>query len=76
MPNQIPDHRLQVISVDLITELPRSHGYDTLLVMVDCLSKCAHVIPTTPEITLLGVTWLFRDNVWKPHSLPEEVISD
>jgi len=76
MPNRIPDHRWQVISVDLITELPRSHGYDALLIVVDRLSKRAHVVPTTSDITSLGVAWLFRDNVWKLHSLPEEVISD
>src|SRR6266481_2197804 len=76
MPNCIPDHRWQVISVDLIMELPPSHGYDALLVVVDRLSKHAHVIPTTSDVTSLGVARLFRDNVWKLHGLPEEVISD
>ena len=76
MPNQIPDHRWQVISVDLITELPQSHGYDTLLVVVDHLSKRAHVVPTTSDVTSLGVTRLFHDNVWKLHGLPKEVISN
>ena len=76
MPNCVLDHRWQVILVDLIMELPPSHGYDALLVIVDCLSKRAHVIPTTSDITSLGVTQLFCDNVWKLHGLPEEVISD
>src|SRR6266481_5532277 len=43
MPNRVPDHRWQVISVDLITELPQSHGYDALLVVVNHLSKRTHV---------------------------------
>ena len=76
MPNCVPDHRWQVISVDLITELPQSHGYNALLIVVDCLSKRAHVILTTSDVTSLGVARLFRDNVWKLHSLPEEVISN
>ena len=76
MPNCIPYRRWQIISVDLITELPQSHGYDSMLVAVDCLSKQAHFIATTSDITSLGVAQLFRDGVWKLHGLPEEVISD
>ena len=76
MPNRIPYRRWQIISVDLITELPQSHGYDSILVAVDRLSKRAHFIATTSDITLLGVTRLFRDGVWKLHGLPEEVISN
>ena len=76
MPNHIPYHCWQIISVDLIMELPQSHGYDSILIAVDHLSKWAHFITTTSDITLLGVTQLFRDSVWKLHKLPKEVISD
>ena len=76
MPNRIPYRRWQIISVDLITELPQSHGYDSILVAVDCLSKRAHFIATTSDITSLGVARLFRDSVWKLHGLPKEVLSD
>ena len=76
MPNHIPDCRWQTISVDLITELLQSHRYDTIMVVVDCLSKCAHAVLTTSDVTALGVAQLFRDHVWKHHGLPEEVISD
>ena len=76
MPNRIPYHHWQIISVDLIMELPQSHSYDSILVAVDRLSKQAHFIATTSDITSLGVAWLFRDGVWKLHRLPEEVISD
>ena len=40
------------------------------------LSKQAHFIPTTSDVTSLGVARLFRDSVWKLHGLPEEVIGD
>ena len=55
MPNRILDCRWQIISVDLITELPQSHGYDSILVAVDRLGKRAHFIPTTSDVTSLGV---------------------
>ena len=76
MPNRIPYRRWQIISVDLITELPQSHGYDSILVAVDRLSKRAHFIPTTSDVTSLRVARLFQDSIWKLHGLPEEVISD
>ena len=76
MPNHIPYHHWQSILVDLITELPQSHGYDSILVAVDYLPKRAHFIATTSDITLLGVAQLFRDSIWKLYGLSEEVTSD
>ena len=55
LPNRIPDRRWQVITVDLITELPISQGYNALLVTVDHLSKHAHVIPTTSDVNSVGI---------------------
>ena len=57
-------------------ELPQSHGYDSILITVDHLSKWAHFIATTSDITSLRVTQLFWDGIWKLHGFPEEVISD
>ena len=76
LPNRIPSRKWQVISVDLIVELPTSHGYDALLVVVDHLSKQVHVIPTTSDINSVGVARLFRDHIWRHHGLPEAIISD
>ena len=76
MPNCIPYHQWQIILVDLNTELPQSHSYDSILAAMDCLSKWAHFITTTSNITLLGVTQLFWDGIWKLHGLLEEVISN
>ena len=35
-----------------------------------------HFIPTTEKMSAEGLAKLFRDNVWKLHSLPESIISD
>ena len=63
MPNRIPYCQWQIISVDLIMELPQSHGYDSTLIAVDRLSKRAHFIATMSNITLLRVAWLFQDSI-------------
>jgi len=75
MPIRVPDCHWQIILVDLIMELPQSQGYDAIMVVVDRLSKRAHIIPTTSDVMASGVARLFRDHVWKLHGLPEEVIS-
>lgn len=76
MPNRIPTKRWQVITTDLIVGLPNSQGYDSIFVAVDRLSKRFHAAPTTSEVNSEGIAKLFRDNVWRHHGLPEEVISD
>ena len=57
-------------------ELQLSQGYDAIMVVVDCLSKRVHIIPTTPDVMASRVAELLRDHIWKLHSLPEEAISD
>jgi hypothetical protein len=76
MPNRVPDYPWQVVTTDLITDLPPSQGYDSIWVVVDHLTKRVHAAPTTKAIDSLGLARLFRDHVWRHHGLPEEVISD
>src|SRR6266436_3471906 len=66
----------QVISVDMIGELPDSKGYNAILVVVDCLSKQIHTVPTVTSLDSAGVAQLFLEHVWHHHRLLEEVISD
>src|SRR5258708_7939804 len=76
IPNKVPDRHWQVISVDMIGELPDSKGYNAVLVVVDRLSKRIHAIPTVTSLDSAGVTRLFLEHIWHHHGLPEEVISD
>ena len=64
------------ISVDFITKLLLAQGYDSILVVVDRLTKMVHFIFTTEKTSAEGLARLFRDNVWKLHGLPESIISD
>jgi len=76
MPNLIPEKPWAHISADFITKLPLAQGYDSILVVVDRLTKIVHFIPTTEKMLAEGLAGLFRDNVWKLHGLPESIISD
>ena len=55
LPNQVPDHRWQIISVDIIGELPESRGYNAILVVVDCFSKHIHTILTVTSVDSEGM---------------------
>ena len=61
---------------NFITKLPLAQGYDSILVVVDRLTKIVHFIPTTEKTSAEGLVQLFRDNVWKLYGLPESIISD
>jgi len=76
MPNSIPEKPWMHILADFITKLPLAQGYDSILVVVDQLTKMIHFIPTTKKTSAEGLAKLFRDNIWKLHGLPESIISD
>ncbi|EIW72393.1 hypothetical protein TREMEDRAFT_26078 [Tremella mesenterica DSM 1558] len=64
------------ISMDFIEELPNSHGYNSILVVVDRLTKWAIFIPTTTKLTAAGLSELIMDYVVAQHGLPENIVSD
>jgi len=76
MPNSIPKKPWSHISADFIMKLLLTQGYDSVLVIVDRLTKMAYFIPTIEKTTAGGLARLFRDNVWKLYGLPESIISD
>jgi len=76
MSNSILEKLWMHISADFITKLPLVQGYDSILVVVDRLTKMVYFIPTTEKISAEELARLFRDNMWKLHGLPESIISD
>ena len=72
----IPEERWNTISVDFISELPESGGYDSVMVVVDSIGKRAHFSKTLATVTAAGAANLYLWNVWKLHCLPRKIISD
>ncbi|GIL73611.1 hypothetical protein Vretifemale_3774, partial [Volvox reticuliferus] len=50
--------------------------YDSVLVMVDRLTKMVHLAPTTSTCTAEQTARLFFDNVVRLHGVPKNVVSD
>ena len=63
MPNSFPKKPWTHILADFITKLPLAQGYDSILVVVDWLTKMVHFIPTTEKMMAERLVRLFRDNV-------------
>lgn len=53
--------------MDFITGLLKSQGKDTIMVVVDRLSKLAHFVALQHSFTTVTVAHLFFDNVLKLH---------
>ena len=75
-PLLIPEEHSDVISVDFISELPESGGYDSIMVVVDSIGKRSHFIEMVTTVSAAGAANLYLWNVWKLHGLPRKVVSD
>jgi len=64
------------ISIDFIKKLPSSSGFDTILVIVDRLSKQAIFIPTHNTITSAELARLFVIHIFSKHGVLSHVTSN
>ncbi|KAD5508860.1 hypothetical protein E3N88_16563 [Mikania micrantha] len=75
-PLPIPNQIWEDISLDFITGLPPSNKNDTILVVVDRLSKYALFLALSHPFTAKGVAALFSKKVVRLHSFPRSIIPD
>ena len=67
----------QQLSVDLITDLLSSHGYDSLMVVVDhSLLKGVILTLCNKTINAKGIAELFFNNIFLRFGLHDHLISD
>jgi len=76
VPNKVPNRPWEIISMDLITQLPESNGYNAICVIVDRLTKRAHFIPINNRFSSKDIAQLLYDKVYLLHGLPLQIISD
>jgi RNase H-like domain found in reverse transcriptase/Integrase zinc binding domain len=75
-PLEVPKEPWEHVSLDFIMALPRSDGFDAILVVVDKLSKAMVLIPTVTTVTAKETARLSFDKVDCRHGLVRKIISD
>ena len=72
----IPERPWSSLSMDFIEGLPPSDGHDSILVVVDRLTKMSIFIPTHKTLTSPQLARLFIQHVFAKHGVPIDIVSD
>lgn len=75
-PLPVPLQAWHTVTMDFVEGLPKSGGYDTIMVVVDKFSKFAKFIPLTHPFTAYTVALAFIQHVYDVFGMPQVIISD
>ncbi|KAF2310230.1 hypothetical protein GH714_007321 [Hevea brasiliensis] len=75
-PLPIPHQVWDDIAMDFIDGLPSSGGKDSILVVIDRLSKYAHFLALSHPYSAKVIAEKFVDGIVKYHGMPRSIISD
>lgn len=60
--------------MDFVDGLPRSAGFNCIMVVVDKFSRYAHFVHLSHPYTALSVANAYMQNIFKLHSLPKAIV--
>jgi len=75
-PLPVPERIWDDLSLDFITGLPKSQGFETIMVVVGRLSKYVHFVPLKHPFTARSVAELFVKEIVRLHGVPNSLVSD
>ena len=76
-PLNIPEKPWTELSMDFITQLPKTKGgHDAIVVFVDRLTKMVCIASTVTEVSAEGAADLLVQHVVRHHGLPSAIVSD
>ena len=76
-PLPIPEDRWESVSLDLVTDLPKTKsGLDSIVTFTDRLSKRVHLAAIRKAISASQLARVFVDKVFVLHGMPRSLVSD
>jgi hypothetical protein len=76
-PLPIPEWKWEVVTMDLITKLPRTNKqHDSIMVVVDKLTKAAHFIPGKLTHKAMNIVDVYMREIARLHGIPKTIVSD
>jgi hypothetical protein len=76
-PLPIPEWKWEVVIMDFITGFPRTDKkHDSIMVVVDKLTKAAHFIPLKTTHKETNVADIFMREITRLHDIPKTIVSD
>jgi hypothetical protein len=76
-PLPIPEWKWEVVTIDFIIGLPRTRKlHDSIMVVVEKLTKDAHFIPLKTTHKASDVADIFIREVTRLHEIPKTIMSD
>ncbi|WVZ97488.1 hypothetical protein U9M48_043018 [Paspalum notatum var. saurae] len=76
-PAAIPTWKWEDVHMDFIVGLPRTQkGYDSIWVIIDRLTKSAHLLPIKTHYTVATYAELYISRIVSLHGVPQTITSD
>jgi hypothetical protein len=74
---QVPEWKWEEIAMDFIVGLSRTQsGYDSILVIMDQLTKVAHFIPVKTTYSGPQLAELYISRIVRLHGVPRKIVYD
>ena len=61
---EIPSRKWTHVTMDLVTDLPKSNGFMAITVFIDKLAKIVHLRGCKKEVTTIKYAQIFVDSVF------------
>ena len=75
-PLSIPTTPWTDVSLDFVEGVPKSQGFEVILVVVDQLTKYAYFVPVSHPYTAAKIASLYMSHIFKLHGMPASIVSD
>lgn len=75
-PLPVPSRAWIVVSLNFMEGLPKSEGYDVIMLVIDKFTKYAHFLALAHPYNVVQVAKMYFNQIYRLHGLPQALISD